>query len=504
MATVMRFEAASQDTARPATVGATGTEHESVVDQGPRSAAGEAYFATHGDPRYRVHRYELALDYRPGPNRLAGTARIGAVAGDRPLGEVVLDLGEFRIGRVLVNGRQARYTHRAGKLRVRPGAAIGARAAFTVEVHYVGNPKPVRSPWGGIGWEELTDGSLVAGQPIGAPSWYPCNDRPDDKAAYQISVTAPSAYTVVVSGELLTRSTRGSTSTWVYEQAAPTASYLVSVSIGRYDTVGPLEPGASVPQFAHVPARLLPRFLVDFARQPEMMTLFEELFGPYPFGEYTVVVTDDELDIPIEAQGLATFGANHVDGERGFERLVAHELAHQWFGNSVGLANWRHIWLNEGFARYAEWLWAERSGGRAAAVQAAVEHTRLGGLPQDLLLGSPRPKLIFDDRIYARGALTVHAVRCALGDAAFFTMLRDWATTHRHGVVVTDDFTAHVARYASRPVDELFDAWLYREALPPLPTSPAAPSAPSSPSSPPQRRGRLGWPWASGHGGSSG
>ncbi|MFI6986120.1 M1 family metallopeptidase [Embleya sp. NPDC050154] len=502
----MRFEAASRETARPATAGATGTEHESVIDQGPRSGAGEAYFATHGDPRYRVHRYELTLDYRPGPNRLAGTARIGALAGDRPLNEFALDLAEFRIGRVLVDGRRAHYTHRAGKLRVRPGTTIRARAAFTVEVHYTGNPKPVRSPWGGVGWEELTDGSLVAGQPIGAPSWYPCNDRPDDKAAYQISVTAPSVYTVVVSGRLLTRSTRASNTTWVYEQSAPTASYLVSVSIGRYDTIGPLEPHVGVSQLAHVPARLVPRFLVDFARQPEMMTLFEELFGPYPFGEYTVVVTDDALDIPIEAQGLATFGANHVDGSRGSERFVAHELAHQWFGNSVGLASWRHIWLNEGFARYAEWLWAERSGGRKAAVQAAVEHGQLGSLPQDLLLGAPRPKLIFDDRIYARGALTVHAVRCALGDASFFAMLRDWATSHRHGVVTTEDFVAHVARYASRPLDELFEAWLFREGLPPLPgVSSGWPGGPETPEphALPPRRGRLGWPWTSGHGGSS-
>lgn len=501
----MRFETASRDAARPATVGATGTEHESVSDQGPRTGAGEAYFATHGDPRYRVHRYELTLDYRPGPNRLAGSARIGAVAGDRPLGDIVLDLAEFRIGRVLVDGHQARYTHRAGKLRVRPGTAIRARAAFTVEVHYVGNPKPVRSPWGGVGWEELTDGSLVAGQPIGAPSWYPCNDRVDDKAAYQISVTAPSMYAVVVGGRLLTRSSRGGNSTWVYEQPAPTASYLVTVSIGRYESV-PL-PGTGVPQVAHVPARLVSRFRSDFGRQPQMMTLFEELFGPYPFGEYTVVVTDDDLDIPIEAQGMATFGANHVDGARGAERLVAHELAHQWFGNSVGLADWRHIWLNEGFARYAEWLWSERSGGRSAAVQAAIEHTDLSGRPQDLLLGSPRPKLIFDDRIYGRGALTVHAVRCALGDAAFFAMLRDWATAHRHGLVSTDDFTAHAARYASRPLDTLFEAWLDREALPPLPVGRAASAPPAGradSAAPSQRRGRLGWPWTSGQGGSSG
>ncbi|MFI6448215.1 M1 family metallopeptidase [Kitasatospora sp. NPDC050543] len=439
----------------------------------------DPYFPDHGDARYRVHRYELALDYRPGPNRLGGAARLSAVAGGAPLREFALDLADFRIGRVLVDGRAAHYTHRAGKLRVRPAKALGAGAAFTVEVHYTGNPKPVRSQWGGLGWEELTDGALVASQPVGAPSWYPCNDRPADKATYQISITTPSPYTVVVGGRLLTRTTRASSTTWVYEQAAPTSSYLVTVSIGQYEAVRltgsapgafPVaDPRRPVPQTAYLPARLLPEFTRDFGRQPQMMHFFEEVFGPYPFGEYAVVVADEELDVPVEAQGVATFGTNHVDGGRGFERLVAHELAHQWFGNSVSIADWRHIWLNEGFAKYAEWLWSEQSGGLPAAAHAATAHALLSRLPQDLRLGDPGRKLMFDDRLYQRGGLTIHALRCALGDAAFFPMVRDWAAIHRHGVVSTADFTAHARHYAAGPLDGLFDAWLREGALPPLP-----------------------------------
>ncbi|MFJ9516816.1 M1 family metallopeptidase [Kitasatospora sp. NPDC101801] len=435
----------------------------------------DPYFPTHGDARYRVHRYELALDYRPGPNRLGGSARLSAVAGGAALAEFALDLAEFRIGRVLVDGKAAHYTHRAGKLRIRPAKALAAGAAFTVEVHYTGNPKPVRSQWGGLGWEELTDGALVASQPIGASSWYPCNDRPADKASYQISITTPSPYTVVASGRLLTRTTRSSSTTWVYEQSAPTASYLVTVSIGQYETVRLIEgsptpsPNRTVPQTAYLPARLLPEFTIDFARQARMMHHFEELFGPYPFGEYAVVVADEELDVPVEAQGLATFGTNHLDGSRTSERLVAHELAHQWFGNSVTIADWRHIWLNEGFAKYAEWLWSEHAGGRSAVEHAAAAHALLAGLPQDLRLGDPGRKLMFDDRLYQRGGLTVHALRCELGDEAFFRLVKDWAVRHRHGVVGTADFTAHAGRYATAPLDGLFRAWLHDPLLPPLP-----------------------------------
>ncbi|KJY20795.1 M1 family metallopeptidase, partial [Streptomyces katrae] len=402
---------------------------------GQQTPAPDPYFPDNGDPRYRAHRYELALDYRPAPNRLTGRARISAIAGPAALPEFRLNLAPFRVGRVLLDGRTAHYTHRAGLLRIRPAKPLPPAAAFTVEVHWSGNPKPVRSPWGGLGWEELTDGALVASQPVGAPSWYPCNDRPADKASYHISLNTPSAYTGAAGGRLLTRTTGASTTTWVYEQPAPTSSYLVGLSVGMYRTVsldgaGPGE----VLQNAHVPAHLLPRFSHDFARQPAMMRLFEDLFGPYPFGEYTVVVADEELDVPVEAQGLSAFGANHVDGARGSERLIAHELAHQWFGNSVTIADWRHIWLNEGFAKYAEWLWSERSGGRAAHELAAAAHRLLASRPQDLRLSDPGRKLMFDDRLYQRGGLTVHALRCALGDGAFFRMLRDWAVGHRHGV----------------------------------------------------------------------
>jgi aminopeptidase N len=433
----------------------------------PSVPAADPYFPAHGDPRYRVHRYELALDYRPKPNRLAGSARLSAVAGPRPLPEFALDLGEFRIGKVLVDGRKAHYALRGGKLRIRPAKAPAAHQAFTVEIHYAGNPRPVRSPWGGLGWEELTDGALVASQPIGAPSWYPCNDRPADRASYQISVTTPSAYTVVANGRLLTRTAGASDTTWVYEQPAPTPSYLATVQIGPYV---PLQLGARpVPQYGYVPARLHRAFAYDFDRQPLMLELFSELFGPYPFGEYAVVVADEELDVPVEAQGLSIFGANHLDGQRGWEseRLVAHELAHQWFGNAVGVADWRHIWLNEGFAKYAEWLWSERYAGRGADAHAAESRAVLERLPQDLRLADPGRADMFDDRLYRRGALAVHALRRRLGDPAFFRMLREWATTRRSAPVTTADFTAHAQRHSSAPLDDFFAAWLYETRLPP-------------------------------------
>jgi aminopeptidase N len=392
-------------------------------------------------------------------------------------------------------GRPARYTHRGDKLRIRPSRTLRAGAHFAVEVRYTGVPHPVRTrDWGDLGWEQLEEGSLVASQPTGARSWFPCNDRPDDKAPYRITVTAPSPYTVVANGSLVSRTIGASTTTWVYEQSAPMASYLASVQIGPYELVdvpgtGPLVGGtgavvtgmgpvprhapaprtASVPQPAAVPPDLLGRFAHDFARQPRMMELFTELFGPYPVDEYAVVVVGEELEVPVEAQGLSVFGANHVDGRGGSERLVAHELAHQWFGNSLTVADWRHIWLNEGFAKYAEWLWSELSGGPSAAVLAGRSRTRLSMLRQDLRVADPGLRRLFDDRVYERGALTLHALRTEIGHKAFVALLREWTATHRHGVVTTEQFTTLAQRHATRPLAKLFTEWLYETPLPPLP-----------------------------------
>ncbi|HEX3590297.1 MAG TPA: M1 family metallopeptidase [Pseudonocardiaceae bacterium] len=425
----------------------------------------DSYLPQHGNGGYRVRHYDLDLEYRITANRLTGRATIAALA-TQPLAGFSLDLAGLRVQRVLVDGVAARYTHQRGKLRIRPAVPLADGAEFTVEVRYHGNPRPVGSRWGDIGWDELTDGVLVASQPIGAPSWFPCNDHPADKATYHVSMTTASAYAVLVTGNLRSRRSGAGTTTWVYHRPQPTSTYLMSVQIGRYDQVV-LAAGA-VPQVAEVPAPLRAPAEFDFARQGQIMVALQRFFGPYPFENYVIVVTADELDDPVEAQGMSIFGANHVDGHRTHERLVVHELAHQWFGNSLTVADWRHIWLNEGFATYAEWLWSETTGSLSAHEHAVGWHARLATRPADIKVADPGVARIFDERVYRRGALTLHALRRRIGDDRFFELLRAWTDAHRHGVVTTDEFTALAARIAGEPLDDLFTAWLWRTRLPNL------------------------------------
>ncbi|MEV8378665.1 M1 family metallopeptidase [Kribbella sp. NPDC056861] len=431
--------------------------------------AGDPYVPSHGNGGYQVDSYELDLDYRVNSNRLSGKATITAVA-TQALSRVSLDLVGLRVAKVLVNGRRAgRYAHRNGKLHIWPAQAISDGAEFVVDVQYSGNPAPMDSPWGELGWEELTEGVIVASQPSGAATWYPCNDHPSDKAHYRITITTDSPYHVVANGRLVSRRTKASRTSWVFDQAAPMATYLATVQIGRYDV---LELATSpVTTRAVLPASQMRDFREDFGRQQDMMRLFIKLFGPYPFGGYTVVVTDDALEIPLEAQGISVFGSNHVDGKRGSERLVAHELAHQWFGNSLTPSRWQDIWLNEGFACYAEWLWSEESGGLTASQHVSKAHTRLRGLDQDLLLSDPGPELMFDDRLYKRGAITLHVLRLQLGDESFFELLRTWTRSHRHGSVTTEDFIELAVQFTpdADAVRALFAVWLDSVDLPALP-----------------------------------
>lgn len=434
-------------------------------------AAAHAYLPRSGSTEYAVLHYDLDLNYRVATNRLDARAVIRCRALVR-LRAVHLDLVHLRAKRVRFGGEGvSRWSQSATHLTVTPGEAVAAGTEFTIEVQYDGQPRPRRSRWGAIGWEELTDGVLVASQPSGAPTWFPCNDRPGDKATYRIRVTAEQAYTVLATGEPVDHSVKSGRGTWTFEQELPTSTYLAAIQIGRYT----LEPrrSAGVEWVIAYPPALARRVLHDFAPVGRMLERFQDLFGPYPFPSYTVVVTEDALEVPLESQGMATFGSTHADGRGGSERLVAHELAHQWFGNSVGVESWRDIWLNEGFACYAEWLWSEASGRESADVLARRAHTGLARLPRDLVLGDPGPELMFDDRVYKRGACLLHALRLTSGDESFFALLRGWTAAHRHGVATTEAFRAFAAGFTDAALDDLFDAWLFGVELPSLPPRPA-------------------------------
>ena len=405
----------------------------------------DAYTGVEFNLGFHVHHYDLDLTYKVGPNRLEGTATL-TLTNWRELDHMTLDLQPSMVARrvtsrSLTGGdiRVRRFKQSHGKLRISFAEAIAVDEEFELVISYGGNPRPRRTPWGLLGWEELTEGSLVASQPNGAPTWFPCDDTPDEKATYSFNVRADRDYTVITN-----------------PTARPMPTYLATVQVGRYSRV---DLGRTV--IAWLPYNVGPG---DFAKQQAMLDFFEETFGPYPFERYEVVVTEDDLEIPLEAAAMSIFGVNHLLGE---ERLIAHELAHQWFGNSLGVAQWSDIWLNEGFACYCEWLWADHQG-TPVDVSVRQHYRRL--TRQSFTLADPGPRDMFDDRVYKRGAITLHALRRLVGDAAFFSAVRSYVAKNAHSVVEPFDLVNALKAHApGADVEGVIDAWINRPELPECP-----------------------------------
>lgn len=430
------------------------------------------YTPQSGDDRYAVDRYELDLTYRPRTNRLVGRATLHATILAKT-STLRIDLVGLHVSKVRVDGsvhKQVKQSDVAVLLKFPGKLDPGQR--ILIEIEYGGRPSPRRSHWGAIGWEELTDGSLVAAQPIGAATWFPCNDRIDNRARVALRFTSDREFFVAATGVPGTVTTRGGTRTWTFESEVPTATYLAAVHVGHYAEF-PLElslaGGAARSRLVTAPSRAK-TMLKAFAPLARMTDVFEERFGPYPQDDLTVVVVDERLEIPLESQGLITFGTNHAAPSE--QRLIAHEFAHQWFGNSVGIARWQDIWLNEGFCCYAEWIWSEAAGRASIAQQAEAHHAKLAKLPQDLLLADPGAADMFDDRVYKRGALLLEALRRTMGEERFRVFILSWASEHRHALVGTADCIALAERCSTVPLDGLWQDWLFSRPLPDLPPMP--------------------------------
>ncbi|MGV0869053.1 M1 family metallopeptidase [Corynebacterium kalidii] len=453
------------------------------------TSAPHPYLPDSGDPRFSVAHTRLDLDYTPRTNRLEGRAEL-TVRVLEETRDLRFDLVGLRAGKVRVDGKVHKQLKRgAHALHVRFDDHLPVGTTLTVVIDYAGKPAPRRSHWGEVGWEELTNGALVASQPCGAPTWFPCNDRVDDRGTYDVEFTCDRGFFVAVTGVPGRVTPAAGKLTWRFESRVPTATYLLAANVGEYSeyafrwtTVGDVVGGA-VRAGARAVTGRAPRGVGSarlvappahsglvreaFSPVPDMVAVFEDWFGDYPQEDLTIVVVDEDLEIPLEAQGMASFGLNHC--EESEQRLIAHEISHQWFGNSVGLARWEDIWLNEGFACFAEWVWSQESGGPSIAECAEEHHARLAGLPQDLRLLGPGAADMFDDRVYKRGALLLETLRRTLGDETFRGLLRTWADTRRHRLGTTDEFTALADAVSPEPLDDVWQAWLHRTPLPDLP-----------------------------------
>ena len=428
------------------------------------ASAGDPYAPGEGNGGYDVQNYDLDLRITPRAKpELAGTATITADAA-QALSRFDLDLSGLAVSRVTVGGTPAAYTRTAAKLVVTPPKPL-AKGRFVVSVTYSGTPQEIDDPvMGKYGWMRTDDGIFVGAEPSGAHTWFPGNDHPGDKATFGFRVTVPRGLTAIANGELIGTATAGGSATFTWRERDPMATYLAMVDVGRFKVRTGRTPGG-IPIYTAIDPTVTTISLDTLYDETAKVTdAWARLFGPYPFSSTGGVVDDAQAQFALETQTRPEYVAGIVADPA----VIAHELSHQWFGDSVSPARWSDMWLNEGFATYAEWMWGEREGS-GAPVQSQFDsryaQTENGEL-WDVPPAAPGRSRLFGRSVYERGAMTLHALRKKVGDVKFFALLRDWAAEHRHANATTWQFTALAERVSGMKLDRFFQVWLYDKGRP--------------------------------------
>jgi aminopeptidase N len=452
-----------------ATATSTSSAAATTAEQGAVAGAdgiGDEYYPTLGNGGYDVTHYDLDLAYQPSANALTATTTVEATATEN-LTTFDLDFDGFDIPALTVDGEPASFERVARELIVKPAVPLAAGDSFTVVAEYEGFPGEIGSvafPRMSMGWRSGPDGEqYVVAEPDAANSWFPANDHPLDKATFHYRVTVPEGWSVGSTGAFIgTEPGVDGTITYEWEMAEPMATYLATVVIGEgYELV----PDPVATAAAGIPVRnFLPADLVEGApdalsRTGEMIAAFEEFFGPYPFDQYGIAVVGD-FPAALENQTMSIFGRGYVESPI-FEYVLAHELAHQWFGDSVSVGQWKDVWLNEGFATYAELLWIEHSKGRAAYDETLANRREAAAQADYPLPGEPPPHDLFNGGVYQLGGLLLADLREEIGDDNFFDLLRTYTDRYADSNAVTEDFIALAEEISETDLGDFFATRLY-------------------------------------------
>jgi aminopeptidase N len=394
---------------------------------------------------------------RPKVDRVKARATIAATA-TQSLSSFNLDFRGLKVTFASVNGHPASVVRRGGEMTVTPAGPIAVGEAFTVVVAYRGRPHPI----GGVGWIRTHDGTVAYSEPNGSPSWFPCNDHPSDKASYSFTVTVPRRYRAIANGLMDSAQRHGGTSTFAWHEPEPMATYLATVTIGHFRIKPSMVDG--LPAWTAVAPGEGGRSRRGLRKLPRIISLYSSRFGPYPFSSAGSIVVPGKSETALETQTRPIYiGAP-------FPMVVAHETAHQWFGDAVSLAQWQDIWLNEGFATWVTWMWQYRGndGDLKQNLQLFLKGSRkfFGRHFWKLPPGAPGPKKLFSAAVYYRGGMTLEALREKVGDTVFYSTLRDWVSQHRYGNGTTQQFIALAESEAGVSLAHFFDLWLFQPRKP--------------------------------------
>jgi aminopeptidase N len=419
-----------------------------------------------------IQHLALVIEVDPARRRVAGTAtlRVAVIAPD--LTTIELDAVELEIDRVAVNNTAATFRHTGKKLRVELAEPAAAGSELTIAIAYRGSPrrglyfiapdeayphKPVQV------WSQ--------GQDEDSRYWFPCFDTPNAKATSEVTVSVPAKLFALSNGTLISDRTDGDRRTLHWRLDVPHSCYLVTLAVGDFATIETR--WRDVPVVYYVERGHEAAAERTLARTPQMLELFSTKFGvPYPYPRYAQVFVADFIFGGMENTSATSLTDTVLIDERAaldydVDALVAHELAHQWFGDLVTCRDWAEGWLNEGFATYSEYIWREHHEGRDAADLELDEWAEMyfgedsGRYRRTVATKHyEEPIDIFDHHLYEKGGRILHMLRDVVGDAAFYKALAHYLGKHRHGVVESRDRARAVEEATGKNLDWFFSQWV--------------------------------------------
>ncbi len=439
------------------TVLAAPTSTAAVPEPGS-DGIGDDYFPLDGNGGIDVLSYDVRNRYRFGTGRLSGSTRL-VVRATHDLSRFNLDL-LLPVEDVRVAGEPVEWSKpNPHELQVTPGEPLAEGARFTVVVRYSG--RPGRNVWEGEdNWLASRHEVVTMNEPHMAPWWFAANDHPQDKARVDVRITVPRRSQVVSNGRLVGRRVADGLATVHWRADEPMAPYLAFFAAGRFQTDRGVRNG--LPWYAAVSKRLPEaqqrRTMRLMRRSARIVEVLERDLGSYPFSTTGGLVTALSPGFALENQTRPTY-----DRWRAWETIVVHELAHQWFGDSVSVHQWRDIWLNEGFATFFEVRYDELDGGESGRQWL---RRRYDGIPDSasfwqLSIADPGPEHLFHGAVYIRGAMTLQALRNRVGGASFWTIVRRWVSEREGGHGSTGDFHALAEEVSHVQLDDFFEAWLH-------------------------------------------
>ncbi len=442
---------------------------------------------THYTPEKDFHtqhvKIELSLDFSR--KRIAGSCTLTIVPIRPGLGRVLLDACSMEIHEVSVDGSKCGFEYDQEKLTINPPGPLSG--SHTVRIAYSSTPsegiyfiEPDREH------PEKEVQAWTHSEAEFARYWFPCCDHPNDKFTSEVLLTVPKGLRVISNGNLVSEREDGDTVTFHWKEELPHPSYLTSFVAGKFGEMKQEAEGVRL-QY-HFPESKRADVLRYFGETPRMIKVFNEITGVrYPYSKYAQTTVEDFIFGGMENFNATTltmlyypdasseedFQASYSTPNRNPTNLVAHELAHQWFGDLVTCVDWSHAWLNEGFADYMQAMYIERTRGAdqfrwdmSAKADSFFEEDadefRRPTVERDFVYADD----LFDMAIYAKGAWMLHELRYILGDGAFFEGISSYLKAHSFSNADTHDFRKSMERVSGRSLEEFFEQAFHRTGFP--------------------------------------